>query len=92
MINVHTGKPTPTVATAFAKLIVDVIQDLNENSTYPSHIAFGHYVGWDLAEAQRLIEAGLRRRGGTRAWMGDRHAEELPHLTPLSGPCLVLVT
>ncbi|QRW08269.1 ER retention-like protein [Ceratobasidium sp. AG-Ba] len=71
LINVHTGKPAPVSAAAFAKLTVDTIQDLDETSTYPPHIALGHYFGWDLAEAQRLIEAGFRRRGGTRAWMGD---------------------
>ncbi|KAG9113869.1 hypothetical protein FRC07_007714, partial [Ceratobasidium sp. 392] len=71
LINVHTGKPAPTSATTFAKLTVDTILDLDETSTYPPHIALGHYFGWDLTEAQRLIEAGFRRRGGTRAWMGD---------------------
>ncbi|KAG8699400.1 hypothetical protein FRC09_006649 [Ceratobasidium sp. 395] len=70
-INVHTGKPAPTSAVTFAKLTVDTILDLDETSAYPPHIALGHYFGWDINEAQRLIEAGFRRRGGTRAWMGD---------------------
>ncbi|KAG8779145.1 hypothetical protein FRC12_024619 [Ceratobasidium sp. 428] len=70
-INVHTGKPAPTSAATFAKLTVDTILDLDETSTYPPHIALGHYFGWGINEAQRLIEAGFRRRGGTRAWMGD---------------------
>ncbi|KAG9099237.1 hypothetical protein FS749_001744, partial [Ceratobasidium sp. UAMH 11750] len=70
-INVHTGKPAPTSATNFARLTIDTILDLDETSVYPPHIALGHYFGWDLGEAQRLIEAGFRRRGSTRAWMGD---------------------
>ncbi|KAG8746355.1 hypothetical protein FRC10_005344 [Ceratobasidium sp. 414] len=70
-INIHTGKPAPTSAATFARLAVDTILDLDENSIYLPHIALGHYFGWDLGEAQRLIEAGFRRRGGTRAWMGD---------------------
>jgi hypothetical protein len=74
LINTHTGKPSPTLASNFAKLTVDTILDLDETSTCPPHIALGNYFGWELGEAQRLIEAGFKRKGSTRAWMGEKYA------------------
>ncbi|CAE6441164.1 unnamed protein product [Rhizoctonia solani] len=72
LINPHTYKPSPSLGSNFTKLCVEGIHDLDENPQLTPHIALGSYFDWDLNEAQRLIEAGFKRKGSTRAWMGDR--------------------
>ncbi|EUC64071.1 BAR domain protein, putative [Rhizoctonia solani AG-3 Rhs1AP] len=71
LINPHTYKPSPSLASSFTKLCVEGIHDLDENPQLSAHIALGSYFDWSLSEAQRLIEAGFKRKGSTRAWMGD---------------------
>ncbi|KAL5631281.1 hypothetical protein ACGC1H_006961 [Rhizoctonia solani] len=71
LINPHTYKPSPSLASSFAKLCVEGIHNLDETPQLSAHIALGSYFDWNLSEAQRLIEAGFKRKGSTRAWMGD---------------------
>ncbi|GAB1525037.1 hypothetical protein RhiTH_008194 [Rhizoctonia solani] len=66
------NEPSPSLGSNFTKLCVEGIHDLDENPQLTPHIALGSYFDWDLNEAQRLIEAGFKRKGSTRAWMGDR--------------------
>ncbi|KAJ1304754.1 hypothetical protein OPQ81_005892 [Rhizoctonia solani] len=71
LINPHTYKPSTSLASSFSKLCIEGIHDLDENPRLSAYVALGSYFDWDLSEAQRLIEAGFKRRGSTRAWMGD---------------------
>ncbi|CAE6429350.1 unnamed protein product [Rhizoctonia solani] len=71
LINPHTYKPSSSLASNFTKLCVEGIHDLDENPRLSANVALGSYFDWDLSEAQRLIEAGFKRTGSTRAWMGD---------------------
>ncbi|KAG8691459.1 hypothetical protein FRC11_003464 [Ceratobasidium sp. 423] len=71
LINPHTYKPSPSLASSFSKLCIEGIHDLDETPQLSANVALGSYFDWDLSEAQRLIEAGFKRKGSTRAWMGD---------------------
>ncbi|CAE6416730.1 unnamed protein product [Rhizoctonia solani] len=87
LINPHTYKPSRSLASSFTKLCVEGIHDLDENPQFSAHIALGSYFDWDLSEAQRLIEAGFKRKGSTRAWMGDsisRLFRAFRHNSPVS--------
>ncbi|CAE6436505.1 unnamed protein product [Rhizoctonia solani] len=87
LINPHTYKPSHSLASTFTKLCVESIHDLDENARLSAHIALGSYFDWDLSEAQRLIEAGFKRKGSTRAWMGDsisRLFRAFRHNSPVS--------
>ncbi|KAF8739692.1 EXSHypothetical protein, partial [Rhizoctonia solani] len=57
------NEPSPSLGSNFTKLCVEGIHDLDENPQLTPHIALGSYFDWDLNEAQRLIEAGFKRKG-----------------------------